>query len=573
MARFRTTKLVSRGSAEIPLFWFVRSNDEQRANIEATLDKVIDQIVKESPEIKKKAIVSVPWLRKYTACVADIFATAHGFEMGEGHVLAIDAQSLEDGTLLVFHCLNEKEQEIGRAEAFDGRAWTAIPIPKTSLKTTIETKDAVYALPSHIQGDLKLREEEIVLISLINLTDDEMSVLKQGMGDTANEITIYNWPHATPASQAETYNIFQCVKPEAPVHDGQTFVMFIDAAHLSGPQRAPVVVVACESTAEVARRAAREVADAGSRLSKLEQMQYCHIFLRAEYSQAVEAHWPLIWHPPNQGHVNSVAVNYPLFYGSRHPFYDSSASTAVDWDHPVARCGTKSISKPGLAVEVRGATAPEYVVYVLCPVKPEEIRTLRNILQIYGNSPLLLELNIIPRSIKAVCEEKEDPRNSSTRLDPLLAFFDTPAYRAVADPPSTFAFLDNETLDHLLTGASENLSMPIATTCRYYHGEGLVAVEEPGYQFADIVLEDGLESTLENLGVGNMWFWELTGSYSDEMDVAFRPEYRDLDRDDRRINDAHVAGSVHGEVGIDHTAKLAWHHSGLKKQGRSETAS
>jgi hypothetical protein len=239
--------------------------------------------------------------------------------MGAGHILGIDAQTLEDGTLLMFHCVNEKNQEIGRAgreeairvllkaqlynytlaEAFDGRAWTAIPFPKQTPETTIKINDATYILPPHIPTDVKFREDAIVLFSLINLTDNEISVLKQDIGETANEITIYNWPHATPASQTETYNIFQCVKPEAPVHDGQTFVMFIDSAHHSGPQRAPIVVVACESRAAAAREVTREAVDEESRPLKLEHMRYSHIHLRAEYTQAVRALWPLIWHPPN----------------------------------------------------------------------------------------------------------------------------------------------------------------------------------------------------------------------------------------------------------------------------------
>lgn len=546
MAQYRKTRLVSHISADIPLFWFVQSDDEQRANTEAALGKIIDRIVTEDPKMKSKKIASVAWLRNCTASISDVFATTRGFEMGEGHVLGVDRQSLEDETLLVFHCVNGHEPELGRAgreeavrfllkeqlykytlaEAFDGSAWTAIPIPEDSLERTVEAEEAVYALPFHITRDVELREDKIVLFSLINLTDEEISALKHDIGDTTNEITIHNWPHATPASQAETYNIFQCVKPEAPVHDGQTFVMFIDTADLTGPERAPVVVVACESAPGVAQRVARKVSDDGSRLSKLERMRYCHIYLRAEFAHAVKPLWPLIWHPPNRGHVNGVAVNYPLFYGSKHPSFDPVASNAIDWEHPVTRYGTSFISKPGLAVEAAGATAPEYVAYILSPVTPEDIRTLRNILQIYGNAPLLIELNIVPRSTEAEHKETEPPEESSTRLDPLLAIFDTPAYRAVADPPSTFVFLDNEALDDLLTDASEDLSVPIATTCRYYHDEGMIAVEEPGYQFANIPLEEGLESTLNNLSVGNMWFWELVSCYSDQMDVAFWPEYR-----------------------------------------------
>ncbi|KAF3031920.1 hypothetical protein E8E12_000683 [Didymella heteroderae] len=115
MAQFRTTRVVSHISTAIPLFWFVRSDDEQRANLEAALDKVVDRIITETSEIKRKTIVSVPWLRNYTASAADVFATARGFEMGEGHVLGIDAQSVEDGTLLVLHCVNGKKPKIGRA--------------------------------------------------------------------------------------------------------------------------------------------------------------------------------------------------------------------------------------------------------------------------------------------------------------------------------------------------------------------------------------------------------------------------------------------------------------------------
>ncbi|KAJ8115024.1 hypothetical protein OPT61_g3230 [Boeremia exigua] len=542
MAQFRTTRVVSPGSTNIPLFWFVQSDDEQRASTEAALKALVDQIVTESSQLEKKNIVSVPWLRNYAASAADVFATACNFEMGEGHILGIDKQSFEDKTLLVFHCRNGQKPELGRAgrkeaievllkerlymytlaELFDGRAWTAIPVLEQDLEPITETNDEIHTLPAHIPKDLKLREDRIVLFSLINLTQEEISVLKQDMGDTANDITIFNWPHAVSASQAEIYNIFQCVKPDIPVPHGQTFVLFVDAAHLSGPQRAPLVVVACESAAD------SNVIHDGSRPSKLYQMQLCHISLRAEYAQAVKELWHLIWHPPDRGSVNGVVVNYPLFYGTKHHFYDSAASATVDWEHPVARYGVQFIAKPGLAVEAIGARSPDYVVFILCPVTPEEIRTLRNILQISENTPMLVELNITPRLTEAASKQQKSVKNSGTRLDPLLAFFDTPACRLVADPPEVFVFLDNEALNILLAGVGEDLSVPVTTTCRYchYHGERLIAVEKPGYQFADIVLDEGLQSTLANLSVGNMWFWEIVGCYSDDLDVAFWPEYR-----------------------------------------------
>jgi hypothetical protein len=525
------------------LFWFIQADEEQWASTESALDDIIDRCNKDNPETKTKRIVGVPWLRNYMASIADVFATARGFELGEGHVLGFDTQSLEDGTLLVLHCVNGKEPEIGRAsreeavgallrdhlykytlaEALDGRSWTKVPIPVQDPEPTVEDCDTAYDLPSHIPSGLTLREDKIILFSLIRLTDEEISVLKRDMGDTTNEITIYNWPYAMPASQAETYSIFQCVKPEVPVPQGQTFVMFVDAAHLSGPQRAPVVVVACEAACET-------VSD-GSRSSRLEQMTYKHIYLRAERAQGIRALWPLIWHPPNRGSVNGVVVNYPLFYGKEHPYNNTTVSKTTDWDDPVVQYQESFIAKPGVAVCAYGPASPEYVVYVLCPVTPMEIRTLRHILRPQdGGSPLLIELNIVPRLARAEREEttSEHPTTrSSTRLDPLLAFFDTPAYRAVSDPPDSFVFLDNEALDDLLSGASDNPSVPFATIYSHYHRDGeqsLVACEDPAYQFSNIVIDEGVESTLAN--IGNMWFCELIGEYGDELHIAFWPEYR-----------------------------------------------
>lgn len=44
MAHLPTPKVAPRGSADKSLFWFVQSDDEQGANTEAALDKVVDRI-------------------------------------------------------------------------------------------------------------------------------------------------------------------------------------------------------------------------------------------------------------------------------------------------------------------------------------------------------------------------------------------------------------------------------------------------------------------------------------------------------------------------------------------------
>ena len=93
----------------------------------------------------------------------------------------------------------------------------------------------------------------------------------------------------------------------------------------------------------------------------------------------------------------------------------------------------------------------------------------------------------------------------------------------------TFVFLDNDALKTLLSDISEDFKVPSATTYHHFHRDEnrrLIAVEEPAYQFANISIAEDLESTLANIDTGNMWFWELVGSYSDDMDVAFWPEYR-----------------------------------------------
>jgi hypothetical protein len=459
--------------------------------------------------------------------------------MGEGHILAIDAQSLEDDSLLILHCVNEREPEIGRAarkeaigtllkenlhrytlaEILEGRPYTRIPVPAKSPEPVLEEDDTQYKLPSHIPSGTKLREEKIELFSLIKLTDEEIARLKHDMGDTKNEITIHNWPHETTASQSETYNIFQCVKPDLVAPFGQTFVMLIDTTHISEPERAPVVVVACESTPQGI--------EVEGRYSRLDQMGYKHIYLRAEKTQRIKELWPLIWHPPNRGSVNDVVVNYPLFYASSEP--------VVDWNSPVTRYRGYPIARPGAAIRAFGVTAPEVVVYILCPVTPEELRRLRNIITVGTGRPIqFLELDLVPREVRNEREEgtRQEPSGQpSTPLDPLLEFFDTPEYRAVADVPETFVFLDNDALDDLLAGAGASGSVPLATIHHHFqHVEedtgSLIAQEEPAYLYANIEINDGLDSTLANLAVGNMWFWELANIYSDGIEVAFWPEYR-----------------------------------------------
>lgn len=539
MNRYRTTKLVDSTLHAIPLFWFVPNDEEQIASTVSALNDVVEQVIKKDPGLKKKRIASVPWLRTHAQSLEDVFATAWGFEMGEGHVLGFDGQSLIDGTLLVLHCVEGKKPEIGRgtyedalgvllkeqlykytlAEAFGDCSWTEIPVPDQTLETTAEADGVKYTLPPHIPADTKLQEEKIVLFSLIRLTDDEIAALKQEIGNTTDEVVIHNWPNESPASQAETYNIFQCVKPEIPVPGGQTFVMFIDATHLSGPERAPVVVVACES-------APAGILD-GSRRSKLEQMRYHHISLRAEHAQSVKSLWPLIWHPPNRGSVNDVVVNYPLFYGPQHHYSGATSSTPTNWDDPVVKYQYSFIAEPGLAVCTAGAAAPEYVVFIFSPVTPEEIRTLRRVLRDpSGGSPLLLELNIERRTAE---DDDEPTQKFRARLDPLLEFFDTPAYRAVADPPSLFVFLDNEALDSLLPDAGDNPHVPMATTYHHYHRDDqgrLIAEEELLYQFASFPLDEGVDSVIANIETGNMWFWELVGCYEGKLRLALWPEYR-----------------------------------------------
>lgn len=539
MAKFRTTKLQSHGSNTIPLFWFIQADEEQRENTESVLNKVIDRLVEENPQFKRKQVVGVPWLRNFTASLADVLDTARGFDMGEGHLLGIDAQSLEDESLLVLHCVNEKEPEIGRAArpeavgaflkedlfrytlagAFDERPWTRIPVTIQSPEPAVKDVSTEYILPSHIPSDTRLQEERIVLFSLINLTDEEISVLKHDMGVAANEVTIYNWPHATPASHAETYNIFQCVKPEYMVPRGQTFVMFIDAMHLSGPERAPVVVVACESAPDYTDQPTHR-----------QCLCYKHIYLHAERAQQVKELWPQIWQPPNRDSVNDVVVNYPLFDGTHHHWNSTTAVAETDWNSPVMSYHSNFIAKPGLAVRATGAKSPEFVVYILCPVTPEELRTLRNIIVAEnGGIVQFLELDIVPRAARTVEKEETSEElsiDSSTRLDSLLEFFDTPAYRAMDDPPETFVFLDNDALDDLLTGASYNPSVPLATIFHHFHGNELITLEIPAYQYANFEIYEGLRSALANLATGNMFFWELVGCHSNGMDVAFWPEYR-----------------------------------------------
>jgi hypothetical protein len=519
MSKYRTTRLLDRYSPNtIPLLWFVQADEEHRKTTESALNDIAHRL-DDHPGPKPRKISGVPWLRNHTPSMTDVSDTVRAFEMGDGHALGIDAQSVDDGSLFVLHCISEREPEVGRAsredairvllkerlyaytleKAFNGHPFTRINIPSRSPEPEIEDRENRYSLPSHIPSDKKLREEEITLFSLIKLTDEEISQIKQDIGDTTNAITIYNWPHDTPSSQAEIYNLFQCVKPGLVDRCGQTFVMFIDAVHTSTPQRTPVVVVASESTPEL------------STVSEKEMLEYKHIYLQAVQTQKIKELWPLIWHPQYDGTWGTVAVNKPLF---SHPYI---------WD--LAHYRNTFIAEPGLAICANAANQrPEFVVYIICSVTCEELRRLREIVvDENGCAVQLLELNLVPREVGAEREPE-----ASTRLDPLLRFFDTKEYRAVTDPPSMFVFLDNLALDHLLTAVTDDPVIPLAELHHYYtrdDNDGMIAEETPAYVYAEFSIRDDLSSALANLETGNMSFYELSMS-ENGMEVVFWPEYR-----------------------------------------------
>lgn len=445
--------------------------------------------------------------------MTDVFDTVRAFEMGDGHALGIDAESMEDGSLLVLHCVSEKEPEIGRASreeamrvllkdrlfsytlegAFDGHPFTRIDIPPKSPEPVLEDRKNQFSLPSHIPSDTKLQEDKITLFSLIKLTEKEMSQIKQDIGDTTTPITIHNWPHDTPSSQAETFNLFQCVKPNLVDKCDQTFVMFIDAAHAFNPQSKPVVVVASESTPSTPCDFEKEL------------VGYRHIELRALETESVKDIWPLIWHPQYDGSWGGVIVNKPVFgrFNRSLPYHGTF------------------IAEPGLPVRANAANQkPEFVVYLICSVTCDELRRLREIVvDINGCAVQFLELDLVPRDA-----EVERETETSMRMDPLLTLFDTMEYRAVADPPSLFVFLDNLALNHLLTEASDDPTVPLAEI-HYHYTSDMIASETPAYVFAEFTIRDDLSSALANLETGNMFFWELEKS-PDSMEVVFWPEYR-----------------------------------------------
>lgn len=545
MPRFRTTRcLYPHRETEIIVFWFVQADEDQRRSTEAALNEIVDRIITLDPKIKRKEIHGVPWLRNYTPSMIDVFETARGFEMGEGHILGVDAQSLEDETLLVLHCVNEKEPEIGRANRDDAigihmrkqnhfrytlaellgqSSWTRIGSPlrdSEPVVAPIEDENTQFTLPSHIPEGTKLSEEGIVLFSLIKLTDEEITTLKQEMEDTTNEITIHNWPHDIPASQAETYDLFQCVKPELEGLCGQTFVMFIDSVHLCGSERAPVLVVATETDVDFLN-------DSG--ITKQDRMSYKYIHMRAEEAYYVKELWPLIWHPPSRGPHSNNQINGPLFYGGRRYFITDQPNPPLDWDHPVKCYQTHCIAKPGTPIHARGPDQPDFVVYILCSITPKELRKLRTLIPGYnGDSTQLLELNLVPRRSGDDIKDENGQELSSdvdAPLDPLMIFFDTPAYRSVAEPPVRFVFLDNSAIDRLLASSIQHASVPLAAQHYHYHGDFMVASDQPAYLYANFEADE-LMDALANLDTGNLFFAELTRADQSELGVAFWPEFK-----------------------------------------------
>ncbi|KAF2753831.1 hypothetical protein EJ05DRAFT_173417 [Pseudovirgaria hyperparasitica] len=540
MAEKRYPRIVLQYHPEhIPLLWFVRNDADDRKDFEHELNAIVESLTTDDPGLAKKTIHGVPWIRNYEPTVADVKSMVLNLEPDTGDwFLVATSDFRETKRLYVVHPAQNSDRYGCVSAAFD--AAVAVLLKKEPWKSTLDqlfssysysvvdvgsrpslthdTPDVVGPLPAHIPSDIRLDEKVITLFSLVKLTDDEIVKLRALMNDANHEIVIYNWPHDTPASHTETYNIFQHVKPPMISPCGETFVLFIDTEFIEGPKREPIVFYIKQQISN------------DNDFDRIYDLQLITGCFRG--AQHVRETWHMIWNPPpKRGSVNGVEVNWAF---DRAPYRE--------WSRAEASYPYTSIAPPSVPI-YGGRSGAEFLVFIICPVTALELRALKSLLRIEGSAGQFIELAL---------------ENDS--MESLLAYFDSPAFRKYSKPPNYFGAIDKHALKSLMTwwprvrdapwdermslGSDEHDGedppyLLFADDIKYWHrveNGHLIARETPGYNFArlDLSDEDNLRDVEANLSTANMWFAEMSWTFLDGDDIAtvFWPEFKGLSRED-----------------------------------------
>lgn len=470
-----------------------------------------------------KELQVVPWIRNTALDVEDVL-----FDIvrdgNDGNVLntsfiLIDEKGLEEGTCVISHFIwagegGNEDHEYARVkiedakrlveEASKEKSWFEGTLDKGLQVQRVEKRQEEIAeevigreqwkWPAHLPEDLKLGKNELTVVSLIHLSDTEISQIQTDIlsGEGSLPVTILNWPDGIePASRADFWYIFDHIKPSwatvAPC--GETFGLFIDSDYLAGPHRTPELFLACR------KRVEEDIEDSDSDTSRIENSME----LSKVNSSAARQVWAAVWSPTSASTSDNVVDN------------DSMRGLRGIALRPLAQV----VVRPGLP-----AVFNELPIFILTPITPSQEYALRAL----------------------ICTESDRWYflNVPGDLNHLVSFFQSQHFlRHNARPPHGFLAVDELTVSAIERGGQPRWLLATSVTVWHQFGEEELAQDEVGYVVGRAVMyefDDYQTWAVNGWRLGRLES-AMEGGGADDQDGAGRYYWDCFDVDDEELAD------------------------------------
>ncbi|KAJ4300846.1 hypothetical protein N0V90_002934 [Kalmusia sp. IMI 367209] len=492
----------------------------------------------------------VPWLRRYeepdTREAAFELLSSSEIDYGQTYVF-IGTRNVNEETVLIGHLYKSKDGKEGRIECAKVKTNRAYKlICKMSKKTkwfpdTIPFANQVnrpdlkndtriwgplhadshasgeiigFTWPNHLPKSLKFEKNRPLIISLIHLSDPELAYIYSNIQhDTRYEqVLIANWPADTPpASSAETYQIFERIKPDwsdiAPY--GETYGFFVSSAELSGAKRDPKILVARrQKLAASGPQNSYKLAIANSM-----SMWTCN-------TQSMMKAWHAAWNPTGGAHSNGVRTN------------ETISNIWAEWTDRTFTGTFSVLTNPNMTIIRSDSDIP---VFILQPISSAQESAVRNLLS-WDNTPQLInvpngdgtlaQLMKHLQSPSFLCYNEKHPGNFIAIDARTLSAYDA-STQSFPLGDTSFCMGTEATVWHY-SGADGNRGAMIAQDdVGYVTGRCTMHAEDDYQQWTGSVLSGmGLAGYVENYRPDNdetdgegveRWYWDCFDVQNEEL--------------------------------------------------------
>lgn len=206
---------------------------------------VIDESWTERPDGELKPVVPVPWIHSQTPPLSTIFDIRGS--------MFIDEESIRTDTAIVVQSAGDRDSKVARvpigrmnliaqslmsgeilfSELVSPSAVISIEQPQADPfePAAQQSSEPHHAFPYHLPGYLKMEPLKLTLISLVYLSEHEITRLKDTvtMSEQISDVIIYNWPdEENPCSRENLYRLFSQLELDIHADCDETFALFID---------------------------------------------------------------------------------------------------------------------------------------------------------------------------------------------------------------------------------------------------------------------------------------------------------------------------------------------------------